>query len=255
MLTTTQNLTILKTTTTGHTSGENNKKPIQKITKEIVSNQSSITDKSSPKATKKKINKPKAETESSVNDNTLNTKASAANNTQKRHRHPVEATPITNTKIKNTSGPKITANPSQPTPKKHRVRKMHSDHENKQSGVALNGFILLLGAFLLVEGIWGLQSTLVFNVLTTNTNHAIIHCALGLVSLGVGITKKAFGFTVFVGLLLATVSILYFVPATSGIVVSLFNVNDYVAYLNIIIGSLGLIVAFSDKKTMYSKQN
>jgi hypothetical protein len=94
----------------------------------------------------------------------------------------------------------------------------------------------ILGLFLLIEGIWGLFSPVVFGVLTTNTVHAIIHIVLGI--LGLFSRPMAFvgTYLVGVGTLLALVGILYFVPGASDLIVSILNVNGAVAWLNIIVG-------------------
>ena len=47
-------------------------------------------------------------------------------------------------------------------------------------------FAILIGLFLLIEGIWGLKSDVVFSVLTTNKTHAIIHIVLGLIGIVTG---------------------------------------------------------------------
>ncbi len=59
---------------------------------------------------------------------------------------------------------------------------------------ATDVFALLVGAFLLIEGVWGLTSPVVFGVLTTNTLHAIIHIVLGIVGIAAGWQRRARGF-------------------------------------------------------------
>jgi len=51
---------------------------------------------------------------------------------------------------------------------------------------AVDVFALVLGVFLLIEGMWGLTTDVVFGVLTTNRIHAIIHIVLGLIALVTG---------------------------------------------------------------------
>ena len=103
----------------------------------------------------------------------------------------------------------------------------------------------LLGAFLLVEGIWGLMSPVVFGVLTTNIVHAIIHIFLGVLGLFAAPMKFSRGYLFGVGSLLLAVGILRFVPGTSELLVTLLNVNIAVAYFNIVVGLASLFVAFT----------
>ena len=102
---------------------------------------------------------------------------------------------------------------------------------------------MVIGAFLLVEGAWGMFSPVVFGVLTTNTLHACIHIVLGLAGLWMGRGDMARGYLAFVGGLLLLVGLLHFVPVASELIVSVLNVNAAVAWLNIIVGIVCLVAA------------
>lgn len=104
-------------------------------------------------------------------------------------------------------------------------------------------YTILLGLFLLAEGIWGLSSKIVFQVLTTNTTHAVIHIALGVLGLWMGIIRRPRNYCLLVGLLLLTVGVLRFVPGLDQWTIELLNVNFAVAYLNIGIGIFSILVA------------
>lgn len=104
-------------------------------------------------------------------------------------------------------------------------------------------FATLLGAFLLIEGIWGLFSPVVFGVLSTNTLHAVIHIALGIAGILAGRREFSREYLLGVGGLLLLVGILRFVPGASELVVSLLNVNVAVAYVNIAVGVISLLIA------------
>ncbi len=104
-------------------------------------------------------------------------------------------------------------------------------------------FATILGAFLLVEGIWGMFSPVVFGVLSTNWLHASIHIVLGLIGIYVGMKGGAKAFLTYVGLLLIVVGVLRFVPGVNDLVVSLLNVNYPVAYFNIAVGIISIIIA------------
>lgn len=115
---------------------------------------------------------------------------------------------------------------------------------NRANG-ACGLFAILVGAFLLVEGIWGLSSPVVFGVLTTNTLHAVIHIALGVIGIWTGLKTGAKKYCLFLGALLVAVGVLWFVPVTGSIITSLLNVNAAVAYLNIGVGLAALVLALT----------
>lgn len=116
-----------------------------------------------------------------------------------------------------------------------------------------NAFALLIGAFLLIEGIFGLTSPVVFGVLTTNLTHAIIHILLGVVGIGLGWMGRARGYCIFLGILLLIVGLLRFVPGASEFVVRILNVNPAVAWLNIVVGAVALLVAFMTNPSRISR--
>ncbi len=105
-------------------------------------------------------------------------------------------------------------------------------------------FALVVGAFLLIEGIWGFFSPVVFGVLTTNPLHAAIHVLLGIAGIWTGLKGGSRGFCLFLGALLLAVGIFWFLPVLGDLVRSLLNVNLAVTYLNIALGVVSLIVGF-----------
>ena len=110
-------------------------------------------------------------------------------------------------------------------------------------------FAIIIGVFLLIEGIWGEFSDVVFGVLTTNRTHATIHILLGIVGIYTGLKGGSRGFLIFLGILLAAVGVLRFVPGISDLIVSILNVNPAVAYFNIAVGIVSLIIAFTSNRS------
>ncbi|MDB6094357.1 MAG: hypothetical protein JWM32_1919 [Verrucomicrobia bacterium] len=104
-------------------------------------------------------------------------------------------------------------------------------------------FTLFLSIFLLVEGVWGLFSPVVFGVFTTNRAHAAIHIALGIA--GLLAYRKSFvkSYLGFIGSLLLVVGLLWAVPATRSVPAGLLKVNLSVALLNIVIGIAAIALA------------
>ena len=106
-----------------------------------------------------------------------------------------------------------------------------------------NVFAILVGCFLIVEGIWGMFSPIVFSVLSTNKTHAGIHIILGVVGLYFASQGGARQYCTFLGILLLAVGILHFIPGPDELITKLLNVNNAVAYLNITVGALALILS------------
>lgn len=210
------------------TSNIENKKEVKKtpaktatVTKDSSNAKSSITDKSTAK--------PKPNT--------------AQNGTAK------EAVTAKNTKANATI---IKA----PTRRKRVMKKITEIHSDvvlyEHTGNLLNGYIVLLGFFMLFLGILGFQNDVVFNTFTTNHTHAITHLAVGLLSIIVGMRQNAFGYSVLLGLVLATVGVLRFIPSTAHLVIDLLNVNEATAVLNISMGFVALLLSFTDTRSYHA---
>jgi hypothetical protein len=114
---------------------------------------------------------------------------------------------------------------------------------------------VLLGIFFLTGGIWGLFSTEVFGTFRTNRFNATIQIILGISAL-VSATKGASrGFLKFLGILLILVGVLWFIGTGAETLVRILNVNRTVAFFNIGIGALALILANTIKSTQPHHQN
>ena len=120
----------------------------------------------------------------------------------------------------------------------------------RRSGGASSGFAVVLGLLLLIEGVWGLFSPVVFGLLTTNVLHACIHLVLGGLALWAGSTRHARGYLGFLGVLLIAVSALWFIPATRGFIVDTLSVNRAVAIVNLVIGILCLLLRSAGPRTV-----
>ena len=117
-----------------------------------------------------------------------------------------------------------------------------------ESSKVVNTFAIIIGAFLLIEGLWGLMSPVVLGMLTTNLPHAIIHIVLGIIGIVAGWNRRARGFCIFVGALLLVVGMLRFVPGAGEVIVRILNVNVAVAWLNIVVGAVALLIVFAAPK-------
>ena len=107
---------------------------------------------------------------------------------------------------------------------------------------AASRFALVIGVLLLIEGIWGHFSHVVFGVLTTNPTHAAIHILLGLIGIYTGLKGGARQYCLFLGGLLLVVGVLRFVPGVGSMIVSILNVNEAVAIVNIVVGAIALMI-------------
>ncbi len=113
---------------------------------------------------------------------------------------------------------------------------------------AVNIFVIALGAFLVIEGFWGFFNPIVFGIFTTNILHAFIHLLLGFTGLYVGLRNHARNFSLYVGILLAVVGLMYFIPGADELIVRILNVNSAVAYFNIIVGIAAISFALLTPK-------
>lgn len=118
----------------------------------------------------------------------------------------------------------------------------------------VSGFAMIVGAFLVIEGIWELFSPVVFGVLTSNALHGAVHILLGIVGILTARRGGARGFCIFLGVLLLAVDLLWFAPATNGLIVRLFNVNQPVAIVNLIVALASLAVAFSSRRSAINER-
>lgn len=109
-------------------------------------------------------------------------------------------------------------------------------------------FALLVGILLLLQGIWNLTDPPFLGIFTSNLLHAIIHVVLGIIGIWTGLRSGAYIFLIFLGILLLTVGILFFVESARELLVGLFNVNAAVAWLNIGVGGLSLLAVMAGKK-------
>lgn len=109
-------------------------------------------------------------------------------------------------------------------------------------------FALLVGILLLTQGIWNLIDPPFLGIFTSTLLHAVIHIVLGIAGIWTAVRKGAYIFLIFLGILLLTVGLLYFVEPAKVILVDLFGVNDPVAWLNIALGGFSLLIVFFGKK-------
>ena len=111
-------------------------------------------------------------------------------------------------------------------------------------------FATILGAFLVIEGVWGMFSPVVFGILPTNTLRASIHLVLGLLGLWASRSDRARTYLVWAGSVLLLVGVLRFIPVASVYVASLLNVDTNVAIVNIVLGLAARWIAFGDARRL-----
>ena len=109
-------------------------------------------------------------------------------------------------------------------------------------------FAILVGILLLLQGIWNLIDPPFLGIFTSNPLHAIIHVVLGIIGIWTGLRSGAYTFLIFLGILLLTVGLFFFVENARGLLIDLFNVNEAVAWLNIGIGALSLLAVIIGRK-------
>ncbi|MEP6764390.1 MAG: DUF4383 domain-containing protein [Gemmatimonadaceae bacterium] len=113
---------------------------------------------------------------------------------------------------------------------------------NSKQGTA-GYFALLIGAFLLIDGIWGMFSTHTFGILTTNKMHAASHLVLGSLGIYTGLTRNARIWCLIYGPIVLLVGILRFVPGVRDMIIEMMNINYAFAIFNIVAGTAAIVVA------------
>lgn len=109
-------------------------------------------------------------------------------------------------------------------------------------------FAILIGTLLLIQGIWNLVDPPFLGIFTSNFLHALIHVVLGIIGIWTGVKAGAYTFNLFLGIILLTVGLLYYVEAAREYLDEIFGINEAVALLNIGIGTLCLLVVVTSKK-------
>jgi uncharacterized membrane protein len=107
-----------------------------------------------------------------------------------------------------------------------------------------NVFAIFIGVLLLIEGIWGLFSNVVFGILTTNMTHAVTHIILGITAITLGLKQVAGGFCILLGIVLLVIGILRFVPGTDTLLINMLNLNKPLACQDILVGLLALLLTY-----------
>ncbi|MGB7786219.1 MAG: DUF4383 domain-containing protein [Salinimicrobium sp.] len=109
-------------------------------------------------------------------------------------------------------------------------------------------YAVAIGILLLIQGLWNLIDPPFLGIFTSNVLHAVIHVVLGIIGIWTGWRTGAYGFCLFLGILLLGVGILYFIQGIGPILEDLFNLNSAVAWLNIVIGAISLLFALGGRK-------
>lgn len=87
-------------------------------------------------------------------------------------------------------------------------------------------FAALVGAVLVVEGVWGLFSNEVFGIMTINRTRALIHLGLGLGAIVAAWRGRPLGYLTTLGGLLLAVAIVWSLPATQPFMTDLLAINQ-----------------------------
>lgn len=99
-----------------------------------------------------------------------------------------------------------------------------------------SGFLLVVGALLIVEGLWGMFSDQVFGLLTINLTRAVLHLALGIGAIVAARRGRPFGYLTTLGGLLLAVAVLWSLPASRDLVTTILAVNQAGAVVDALLG-------------------
>lgn len=112
----------------------------------------------------------------------------------------------------------------------------------------LDFYCIIIGMILMVQGIYNLVDPPFLSLFTSNLLQAILYTLLGISGIWTGLRGGAYRFSISLGILLLSMGILYFIPPTGAVIADLLKINTPVAWLNIIIGTVSLLVPFLGKK-------
>lgn len=101
---------------------------------------------------------------------------------------------------------------------------------------ATSGFLLFVGAFLIIEGLWGMFSDHVFGLLTINPTRAAIHLALGIGAIVAARRRHPLGYLTTLGAVLLAVAVLWSVPISQDLVTRFLAVNQAGAIVDAVLG-------------------
>ncbi len=104
------------------------------------------------------------------------------------------------------------------------------------------GLTFLIGLFLLIEGIWGCFSPIVFGGLSLNHTQAVLHLALGVGAVIASGIRPA-TYLAFVGLALLFIGVLWALPDSRDSIEHALAVNRPGAILDVTLGVLCLLTS------------
>ncbi len=108
---------------------------------------------------------------------------------------------------------------------------------------------LLVSLFLAVEGGWGLIHPPALDFLATNPVRGTIHLLLGLLGLAVLRTGQVRGYLRFVGAIVFSVGLGWFIPVVGELIRTLLAVDRNGALINVGVGLLALLASRAEKHT------
>lgn len=103
-------------------------------------------------------------------------------------------------------------------------------------------YSVVMGIFLLTQGIWSFINPMIFGVFTGNIIAAIVNIILGITGIWFGNFRSSRMYNLLLGILLLGISSLWYIDGSEGIIKQLLNVNEPVIYLNTIAGSVALLL-------------
>lgn len=124
------------------------------------------------------------------------------------------------------------------------MRKPNEWSDDSESGYLSDTTATVLGVLLAFAGVWGLFSARVFRVFTTNLTHALVHLALGITGVALGLSGRSRRYCVAVGAVLVGVSVLRVLPGTGRLVAATLNVNAADVAVNFAFGAWALFVGW-----------
>ena len=109
-------------------------------------------------------------------------------------------------------------------------------------------YATVLGVVLLLVGLLGFFNNPILGLFGVNTAQNILHLVAGVLGIWFGTKGEGKGYNMWTGIIAAVVALLGFIPATAGLLTSIFNINFAITVLHAGIAVVSLGVAYGVKE-------
>ena len=110
-------------------------------------------------------------------------------------------------------------------------------------------YATVLGAVLVLLGIWGFAQKPVLGLFGVNPAQNVLHLVGGAVILWFGMKGSAKTTNMWLGIIALVVGVLGLIPGAKDLLANIFAINAAITYLHLAVGIVSLVVAYGVKET------